>query len=441
MNLRLNSTGRQVWRESCTADVVKRARKCRRLLPCVLAILFLCLTGRPLLAQAQDPAVDPLDLGRVRLGNFAFTPAVWMTGGYDSNITHEPVAFADYELVTVPQAEYWFRMGQTVLNGVSAVELIGYRSLEPRFTLNHFNGISFSIPGAVLQPKVSYSHSNHYARPTGFEIGAKSRRVEDDAAAGLNWLVGGKTTLSADARVWRVNWDADAEYQGSNLRESLNRTSTTGTVGVGVQLTPLTSISAMGQVISDRFEFSPQRDGDSVQVSGLVTLATPAMVSGSALVGYRHFATPHSGALAFNGLVSMVNVAYIRESRTRLQLWFDRGPWYSYSEDLGYYVLTSTAVRYVQTVGVNWEASIFGAVNLLDYTYSGLAGAAGQNTTRTDWGGGLSRRTGRDLRVGMNASHVSSRGGSVFQGWRAIGYLIYGSDRLQRLDRPLPDER
>lgn len=428
-------------RETCKWSRVMGNSRWRQPAPLLLVCLLLVVAAGPAAAQGQDPVTDPLDLGRVRLGSFAFTPAVWTTAGYDSNITRESVSFADYEWVTVPQAEYWLRIGQAVLNGVSAVEFISYQKLEPTFTVNHFNGIQFSVPGAVLEPKASYSHRNHYARPTGFEIGAKSRRVEDDAVAGLRWEAGGRTTLSVEGRLWRIKWDADAEYQGSNLQESLNRTSTTGIAGVGVELTPLTSVSALVQVISDRFEFSPVRDGDSVQVSGLISLASPALVSGAAIVGYRHFRAPNSGTADFKGLVANVNLAYIRESRTRLQFLFNRGPWYSYAENLGYYVLTSATARYVQTLGVNWEASVFGAYTQLDYTFTGIEGAESQNTTRWDWGGGLSRSFGRDVRIGMNLSRVLSQGGTVFDGWRAIGYLVLGSDRLQRLDRLLPDDR
>ena len=364
-----------------------------------------------------------------------------MTGGYDTNVTSEPGAIADYELVTVPQVEAWYQAGRLLFNGVSAVELMNYRTQRPIRTLNHFNGISLRVPGAILEPKVSASHRNHFARPTGFEIGERSRRIEDDVLGSLTWLVGSRTALSAEGRLLRIDWDAAAEYRGSNLRESLNRTMTTGEFGVSTELTPLTAVSLSVQLGRDRFEFSPERNGDSVQAGAGITFKSPALLSGSALVAYRRFDSPYSDTLDFTGVVAAVNLAYVRETRTRLLVAFDRQPYFSYAESLGYYLLTSAGAKYVQAILENWEVSIHGGTSRLDYRLSGLPSSAGWDRTRHDVGGGLTWQVGAFTRIGVNVSRTVVRGGSPFDKWRAVAFVAYGSDRLQRLDRPLPDER
>ena len=405
----------------------------------ILVLALVWIFASP--ALAQTPAPDPAESARIRLGNFAFTPAVWMTGGYDSNVTREPGSIGDYELVTVPQVEYWLRVGPTLFSGAAAVEFMNYRVQVPTFTVNHAANIAFTVPDAVLKPRVSYAHRNLFARPTGYEIGERSRRIEDDAVAGLYWNVGSRTTLTAEGRLLKLNWDAAAEYQGSNLRESLNRTSTAATAGISTELTPLTRVSGMVQFIADRFEFSPERDGDSFQVLAGLEMTDAALVSGSALVGYRHFESPESGALNFDGVVAAVNLAYVRETRTQLLFAVDRAPSFSYSEDQGYYLLTSLGARYDQALGQDWAASAFGALSWLDYSITGLPGAVGANKKRTDFGGGLSRRIGEFTRVGMDVTRVISRGKSPWDAWRAVAFFVYGTDRLQRLDRPLPDDR
>jgi hypothetical protein len=143
----------------------------------------------------------------------------------------------------------------------------------------------------------------------------------------------------------------------------------------------------------------------------------------------------------FNGLVYMGQFRYIRESRTRILVDLDRQPNYSYTESLGYYLLTSTSGAYIQSIATDWETSVFAGYHVLDYRVAGLPAGADATTRRTDVGGGLSRRIGGFTRIGVNCSYILSRGGEQWNAWRAITYIVYGSDKLKRLDRPLPDER
>ena len=159
-------------------------------------------------------------------GAFVHT-RVFRHGRYDE--CHErPGAIADHEPVTVPQVAASHRAGRLLLNGVSAAEFINYRVQRPIRTFNHFNGLSLRFPGAILEPRISASHRNHFARPTGFEIGERSRRIEDEIRGSLSWSLSERTALLAEGRWLRINWDAAAQYRGSNLRESLNRTVGTG---------------------------------------------------------------------------------------------------------------------------------------------------------------------------------------------------------------------
>lgn len=401
-------------------------------------LLSVLLTPTPVKAQAQEP--DPMAEARVRLGSFAFTPAVFVTGGYDSNITRTSDGEGDWELVTSPQIDAWLALGRALLNINSAVELTNHQK-DPPVTFNYFNGVSLTVPGGVLKPTVSYSNINLYARPTGFEIGERSRRVENSAGARLDWQVGSRTTLSADVSWLKLDWDGAAEYQGSNLQEFLNRTITTGLLSAGSQLTPLTSVFAAARVTRDRFEFSPERDGESLDLLGGVTLASPALISGTGVIGFRHAQARTSGAQDYNGLVYIGQFRYVRESRTRLLVDLDRQPTYSYTESLGYYLLTSTSAAYIQSISQDWETSVFGGYHFLDYRLAGLPAGEGTTTRRTDLGGGVSRRVGAFTRVGVNYSYIMSRGADRYDAWRAVMYIVYGSDKLKRLDRPLPDER
>jgi len=409
----------------------------RRRVRAVVAILVLGWSS----AYAQEPG-DPSDGARVRLGNFAFTPAVWSTAGYDSNFDGESgKPKGDYVVVGVPQLETWLNIGRVQFATVSILEFFAYRELEPGRVFVHFNSLALGVPGARLEPVATYSHRNKFARPTGFEIGARSRRIEDEAVGGLNWLVTEKTRLSVRARQVVTAYDASARYQGSNLRESLNRTTTAGSMEAVVAVTPLTSISASVERSTDRFKFSTRRDGDSLQTGLGVSFASPALITGAAYVGYRRFRSPYSTNLNFDGVVTSVQLGYVRESRTRLYLHLDRQPFFAHAESLGYYLLNSGGAGYVQSLSRDWEASAFAAYRLLDYVRPQEFSGASPRTTRWDVGSGLSCRVGAFTRLGVNFERTTSRGPTAFREWRLIGYVVYGTDRLQRLENPIPDER
>ena len=139
--------------------------------------------------------------------------------------------------------------------------------------------------------------------------------------------------------------------------------------------------------------------------------------------------------------VASVALAYAREDRSRVLLAYDRAPYFSYSQTLGYYLLNSISVAYIQTLSESWEASIFGGYHALDYTPAGSPDAASEATWRADGGAGVSRRLNESTRVGINASYFNVWGGQNLNGWRAVAYVTYGSRNPQRLERPLPDER
>jgi hypothetical protein len=200
-------------------------------------------------------------------------------------------------------------------------------------------------------------------------------------------------------------------------------------------------VALFAQATHDRFVFSPERDGTSVQLAGSVTIDSPALISGAALVGCRRFSASASRVQDFSGVVAAINLAYTRETRTRVLVAVERQPYFSYSESLGYYVLTSVAAGYVQTLFEDGEASVFPGGHPLDYSQADLPAGAHQREIRTDVGAGVSWRTGAFMRPGVNLLRVAYHGGMTFHAWRAIAYVGYGSDRFLRLDRPLPKQR
>jgi hypothetical protein len=77
------------------------------------------------------------------------------------------------------------------------------------------------------------------ARPTGFEIGERSLRLEQMFDVGSELRAGDKLSFTVGA-VWnRINYDAADIYQDSSLKEKLNRDTNVLLGQVGYRLTPL----------------------------------------------------------------------------------------------------------------------------------------------------------------------------------------------------------
>jgi hypothetical protein len=412
----------------------------RAVLACAL-LTCLASPGVVATARAQSTAPDPFSFARYTYGALGLTPGFWMTVGHDSNATREQVSFDDYEGIFVPQLESWLRVGRARIIGVSALEVLRYREQKDSGTLNHFNSASLVVPNARVSPSLTYSHRDHYARPTGFEIGRKSRRVEDTIEGSLGVDLASRFTIAASGRQLRIRYDADAIYQASSLREKLNRNTDSATVSLGYKLTPLTRVFAGADYVRDRFELSPDRDGDGYRTYGGVEFDPQAFLSGAAMIGRRTFTSPTSGSPSFSGMFASAQLAYANQDRTRLVVGIDRDLAFSFNTNLSYYVLNSMDVGLTQRISSRLSLAATYARHTLGY--NALTGPVDKNPDARQQSvtGGLSFRVGTLTRVGVDVDHTRRLGGESWNATRVVAFFAYGTDRLQRLDRPLPGER
>jgi len=405
-------------------------------------LLLLALLA-PVVVAAQQavPASEP----RVHLGPFDLTPSFWATSGYDTNISRESSATGaggGYQTAVIPQVDVWWRLGPVSFGTASAIEILRVIQTDQQSSnFNHFNGLAISVGASALTFTGIASHRNHYARPTGFEIGERSRRIEDVLRGGFGWKHG-RLAAAANGGRLHVKWDAAAVYQGSNLQESLNRTSDDASASLEYELTPLTSATGSFEVRRDRFEYSPVRDGDSLRVLGGVALRPQALFSGNAQFGYMHFTSPQSGLADFKGLVGNGVLGYEFMS-SQVLVGIYRDLFYSYDTSMGYYLMTSIAASYRRSLLEKWEVKAYAQRAVLDYRYSASTAVttSGEVTRRTDLGGLLAYRVTSATRIGVNTSWMKYTGGQNFHGFYVVAFITYGNVWHQRLDSPLPDDR
>jgi hypothetical protein len=404
-------------------------------------LVFVLLLLGTAVATAQEP-VPPAE-PRIHLGPFGLTPAFWLTTGYETNPGREGAATAaagGYETVLVPQVDIWWRIGPVRFGTSSAIEFIRQpQQGEHSNHLNNFNGLGVALGESSLKLTGTVSHRDTYARPTGYEVGQRSDRLEDTIGGAAQWE-GARTSAALEGRWLRINWDAAAEYQGSNLQESLNRDTKSVQWSFLYKLTPLTTASAIVLLQRDRFKYSPERDGDSFRVEGALGMGVGALFSGSAQVGYMHFTSPQSGLADFNGPVANVALVYASGSN-RVVLNLYRDLFYSYDTSQGYYLLTSLAGSYNRSLPQRWEVKGFAGRHLLDYRQSHAGTAPAGTTRRTDLGAVLGYRPTPNTKVGVNTYWLKYSGSQNFTDLRIVAFIIYGSVWHQRLDAALPDDQ
>jgi hypothetical protein len=410
--------------------------------PLALAVgaltIVLAMSTTQLHAQLVEP--DPSEAARVRYGAWAFTPALVFSFGHDSNVYREPIGFSDTELFVVPQIEgWWVRPGsRTTVN--AAVEVVRFgRNIG---ATNSQFGIRWDRTGSLVRPFVGLNRRNTNANPTGFEVGYKSLRLENDLVTGAAFSVSRRTQLRFQGRLTQTRYDADAIYQGSSLREKLNRNTAGISTGLSYVLTPLTAIGGTVDVSRDRFIFSPVRDGDTLRILGHVEFAKPALLFGSASVGHMNFSSPASQAADFSGLIGAINLGYARGEGTLVRFLMSRDFQYSFDSALNYYLLNSLNVGVSHRFGQHWDTAAFANWFSGDYRPAGSVAGIGRVDRLSEFGGAIAYRVGRWTRIGASAERA--RKDAPAEDWeavRVVGFLTYGSGRFQRLDRPTPFER
>ena len=281
----------------------------------------------------------------------------------------------------------------------------------------------------MLVPGGAYLNTRE--RP-GFEIDARSRRIEWDYNGALEFRVGSKTYLGARFDSRKIDFDQDAEFDGTNLREELNRTATTAGATLRYQATPLTSIAFDVSREQDRFEFTPERDTDSTLFSGGFRFDPAALLKGSAFFGYRDFQPLSPDVPGYQGSTMAVDLTYIPLDSTRFTVTVGRDVQYSYDVNQPYYLQTGATGSISQ--------QIFGPVDVVARVgaqrleYADRVGASLEASDRTDhvttFGGGFGYHMGRDFRIGFNIDQqqrTSPIDSKQYTGLRYGFAVTYGS--------------
>lgn len=392
----------------------------------LLSVLALVLPG----AAAAQPPADPVAEAPIRIGAFGVAPRIIVSNiGVDTNVFNEVAdPKRDFTAELSPAADVWLRAGRGLISMTGSVDLTWFQEYDTERSAGVLGRIRYDHRFNRLVPFASYEAANRRQRP-GYEIDVRARSIAGTARAGVALRVGPKTDVELAVRRYDLRYDGDAVFDGRPLNQALNRTLDAVDATWTQRLTVLTAWIVRASAERERFEFSPERDADSIRVATGFELGRLALIRGRAFVGYRRLVGSGASTIPeFSGLTADVGVAYSAPTRTRLQIDVRRDLDYSYERLTPYFVQTGFRGTLTQVVAGKWDVQVHGGQDRLAYRTI-LLDADGRTDRVDRLGGGMGYQLNPELRVGFNVesfyrkSEVRDR---TYRGVRAGAIVSYG---------------
>lgn len=380
-------------------------------------------------APAACAGQDQLPPGTVVFGPLQIRPSIILKDmGFDENVFNEPVdPKRDFTLTLAPTADVRFRMRRLALGYLSTTEYVYYQKYKTERGTNTASTVRMDLDLGTLKPYGSISGLNSKSRVNG-EVDERARHRDLTYGAGVAFKVGSRTNLLVNGTQTSVEYEADETFRGVELGVSFDGTRRTIDTGIGIALTPLTTLTVSYAREEHRFDRSPDRDSKGWRVTPGLTFSPTGVITGAASVGYRRFDPVSPTLPGFSGLVSSVAVGTTFYGRHQMQVLFSRDVQYSYETANTYYVGTGGTMT--------WTLSVVGPIDvrgtagryLMDY---GRVDAQAGKDTSTTYGGGIGYRFANRARLGLNtdwsrrASNRSAERG--YRNHRIFAGLTWGT--------------
>lgn len=395
----------------------------------IAAIAVACvIVGAGAASAGQSPDAAPP--GTLTLGPLRVTPSIVITDmGVDQNVFNEPDnPKHDFTLTATPRADVKFRMRRINMGYTTSTDYVYYRTYRSQRGVNTFSVARMDLDLGRLKPYLTATGLNSKAR-LNTEVDARARHRDVVYGAGVAFRIASRTTLLLNALQGKIAYDPDAElFRGVDLRDSFNGRRRSIDAGIGIALTPLTSLTVGLAREYQTFERSPDRNSDAWRVSPTFTFSPNGLLTGSASLGYRRFHTVSPAVPDYSGIVSNVSIGATIYGRNHVLAAFNRDVQYSYDLATDYYVGTGGTVAWTLGLGGPFDVRATGGRTLMDYR-SNLSNAGSDRAT--SYGGGVGFRLSTRARLGLNVDWVrreSTRSADrAFRNHRIFAGLNWGT--------------
>lgn len=342
----------------------------------------------------------------MRLGPLALKSTIALSNiGVDTNVFNEADVEnpqSDFTMTFTPTTDLWLRLGRTWISGRVNVDWVYYRRFASERSANSNYELRVDRTFNRLALHGGVRRLSTRERP-GFEIDARSQRLEVEWDGRAEMRMFGRTFVGAKTARRRIEFDRFAVFRDANLAQELNRTVTSRAFVIRHLLTPLTTVSMELGGDGERFLFSPVRDADSTRVLGTVTFQPLALINGTASVGYRRYVPLAADVPSYSGAAAAVGLSYTLFGTTRFGVDVSRDLQPSFELEQPYYVETGTSVSVQQQVVGPFD--VLGRLTARRLAYRDRAGIPVELSNRTDrirgWSVGAGYRIGTDKRLGF----------------------------------------
>ncbi len=381
----------------------------------------------------QVVADDGRAEARLDFGWLALDPRLSIRDvGVDTNVFNTANATrTDFTATVGQELGSWVRAGRLYVSGTTRAGWIYFQKSAEQRSLDFSQVGRADLALVRLTPHVGGAYERTRQRPND-EIDARVLQLRTRANGGVAMHPGTRLTFDLTYEVRTFDFGTGDRFGDVRFAHELNRREGEATLVTNWAMTPLTTFVVKGARREDDFESADERNSRSFSVMSGLEFKPLALISGTALVGFRSFSPVRDDLPGFNGLTAAVDLHYIARDRLRLVT----RPSIATSTTRSSRTCRTTSRRASERRprrrsvdrGTSWGGSV-SPTWPIRRSISRASRRPVVATARWLVGTGIGRRLGQDLRIGVDVNYVT-RGSSVpfreYSGVRAGGSVTYG---------------
>jgi hypothetical protein len=270
----------------------------------------------PVVAAAQDGAgATP----RFVTGPINWSPAIKLSEfGFDSNVFVERAGREVEDIIGTlsPSVSATIDRPTLKFDSAASVDMVYFERYADQRTVNQRYAGRAELKLTRFQPYGAGRWARVRDRQSP-EVDLRARRVERETTVGVNVFSVNRTSLRVSLQHGGMTYEPGQLFDGIDLAQQLNRTSTTFSGGVQFAATPLTTLTIDVSTQRENYALTPTKNQSGHRVMFAVNFAPDAVIRGSAGVGVSQLDVEDPMAIPYTGLTTNVDLSYTLLGVTR----------------------------------------------------------------------------------------------------------------------------
>jgi hypothetical protein len=339
--------------------------------------------------------------GRFQTGSISWTPTLTLRdAGVDNNVFDEPVnPKGDTVAIVSPAVQGHLQSGLWAVDFGGNVDFVYFQRYASERSINGHGLVRPELMLSRFRPFAVFDVLDTRERFNS-EIDVRARRAQREVGFGTKIQAFSRTSFEVSMRRATLEFRDDEVYRGEEIAQRLNRSSTSATARMLVELTPLTRLALDGDVVKDEFTFRPDQNTDNLRVNAGFEFAPDALIQGRAKVGFHEMKPTGTAAIAFRGLTAGLDVGYVLLGRTRFDVRVLRDTSYSLEEQ-PYFLQTLYGAEVVHNLAGPFDLTARVSRETLDYPGIPDRNVLEHVDVVSRYGGGFAIRASQRLRIAV----------------------------------------